>query len=71
MNHLREFRVAKLFTQKELAKVSGVSEITIRFIENQLSTPMDLTKQKLARALRVEVDEIFPPRTIKRERRKE
>ena len=62
MNYLRDFRVSKLFTQKELAKASNVSEITIRFIENQSSEPMDLTKQKLARALKVDVEDIFPPR---------
>jgi len=61
-NHLREWRVKKLMTQKELAKASGVSQVTISFIENQLSDPMNLTKQKLARALKVEVEQIFPPR---------
>ncbi|HDS30352.1 MAG TPA: XRE family transcriptional regulator [Firmicutes bacterium] len=68
MNYLREFRVRKLMTQKELAKVSGVSQVTISFIENQLSEPMDLTKQKLARALKVEPEALFPPRERKRER---
>lgn len=68
MNYLREFRVRKLMTQKELAKASGVSQVTISFIENQLSEPMDLTKQKLARALKVEPEKLFPPRDRKRER---
>lgn len=66
MNYLREFRVRKLMTQRELAKASGVSQVTIAFIENQLSDPMDLTKHKLARALKVEVEQIFPPRDQKR-----
>jgi transcriptional regulator with XRE-family HTH domain len=68
MNYLREFRVRKLMTQKELAKASGVSQVTISFIENQLSEPMDLTKQKLARALKVEPEKLFPPKERRRER---
>jgi len=63
MNYLREFRVHKLMTQKELARVSCVSQTTIQYIENQSSEPTDLTKQKLARALKVEVEKLFPPRT--------
>ena len=47
-------------TQKELAEKSGVSQVTISFIENSLSTPMDLTKQKLSRALKCTPKEIFP-----------
>jgi transcriptional regulator with XRE-family HTH domain len=60
MNNLREFRIKKLMTQKELAEKSGVSQVTISFIENSLSTPMDLTKQKLSRALKCTPKEIFP-----------
>jgi len=62
-NHLQDYRVKKLMTQKELAKASGVSQVTISFIENCLSEPMELTKQKLARALKVDVKKIFPPET--------
>lgn len=59
-NNLRDFRIKKLMTQKELAKASGVSQVTISFIENGLSEPMDLTMQKLARALKVRKDRLFP-----------
>ena len=62
MNNLREFRIKQLLTQKQLAEKSGVSQVTISFIENQLSNPMDLTKQKLARALAVTPEELFPER---------
>ena len=61
MNNLRAYRVKKLMTQKDLAKASGVSQVTISFIENGLSEPMDLTKQKLSRALKVEPEKLFPP----------
>ncbi len=65
MNNLRAYRVKKLMTQKGLAKASGVSQVTISFIENGLSEPMDLTKQKLARALKVDPEKIFPPKIRK------
>ena len=68
MNYLRDFRVKKLMTQKELAKASGVSQVTISFIENQLSEPMELTKQKLARALKVAPEKLFPPKERRRQR---
>lgn len=68
MNYLRDYRVKKLMTQKELAKASGVSQVTISFIENQLSEPMELTKQKLARALKVPPEKLFPPKERKRQR---
>ncbi|HYE80015.1 MAG TPA: helix-turn-helix transcriptional regulator [bacterium] len=69
MNNLREYRIRQLLTQKQLAEKSGVSQVTISFIENQLSNPMDLTKQKLARALAVAPEELFPEkprRTLRR-----
>jgi transcriptional regulator with XRE-family HTH domain len=67
MNYLRDYRVKKLMTQKELAKASGVSQVTISFIENQLSEPMELTKQKLARALKIAPEKLFPPKNRRRE----
>lgn len=47
-------------TQKELAKASGVCQVTISFTENQLSEPIDSTKEKLARALKVSPEKLFP-----------
>ncbi len=60
MNYLRDYRIKKLMTQKDFAQKSGVSQVTIAFIENQLSEPMQLTKEKLARALGVPAEKIFP-----------
>lgn len=60
-NNLKHYRIAvNLLTQKQLAKKSGVSQVTISFIENELSEPMELTKEKLSRALKVPVVDIFP-----------
>ncbi|MBU1092383.1 helix-turn-helix domain-containing protein [Patescibacteria group bacterium] len=61
-NNLRYYRIMKLMTQRELAKASGVSQVTISFTETMQSEPMGLTKQKLARALKVAPEKIFPPR---------
>ena len=60
MNNLRAYRVKKWMTQKDLAKASGISQVMISFIENGLSEPMDLTAEKLAKALKVEVKDLFP-----------
>lgn len=59
-NKLHEYRINQLMTQKELAKKSGVSQVTISFLENQHSLPMELTAEKLARALGADRTEIFP-----------
>jgi len=69
-NHLRDCRIKKRMTQKELAKASGVSQVTISFIENQLSEPMDLTKQRLARALKVPPEKLFPHKEKERRTKK-
>jgi len=66
LNNLRAYRIKKLMTQKDLAKASGVSQVTISFIENGLSEPLDLTKQKLSRALKIEPEKLFPPRMTKK-----
>ncbi|MFH0912632.1 MAG: helix-turn-helix transcriptional regulator [Patescibacteria group bacterium] len=65
-NCLRDCRIKKLMSQKELAAASGISQVTISFIENQLSEPMELTKQKLARALKVAPEKLFPPKKQKK-----
>jgi len=63
VNNLRAYRVKKLMTQRDLAKASGVSQMVISFIENGLSEAMDLTQEKLARALKVEREKLFPRRS--------
>lgn len=56
---LKDVREKKLMTQKELAIRSGVSEALIRRIENKGYKCKGLTKNKLAVALSVDVEEIF------------
>jgi len=49
-------------TQKALARESGVSQVTISFIENLLQLPYGLTCVKLANALGKEIEDVFPGR---------
>lgn len=59
-NRLKFYRRRKNWPQKKLAEISGISVVSISFIENHLVMPMDLTKAKLARALKVPVADLFP-----------
>jgi len=43
-----------------LAKASGVSQVTISFIEAGLLNPDKITRQKLAKPLGVEPEILFP-----------
>lgn len=49
----------RLFTVKELAKRSGVSEVTITRIRNKVQKPRPLTVGKIAMALGCEIEEII------------
>lgn len=55
---LREIRIAKSLTQKELAKISGVCQPHISSIENGTATPTITTAQKLAQSLGCTIDDM-------------
>jgi DNA-binding XRE family transcriptional regulator len=59
-NRLKEFRVQKLWTQKQLAKKAGVSEWTVRMAEKGLAAFNEITQEKIARAFGLPRDVIFP-----------
>ena len=60
-NNLKKIRIDAVMTQRELAEKSGLSTVTISFLENgHTKEPMCLTKKRLALALGVEVNDIFP-----------
>ncbi len=70
LNYLKHYRTKhNKWTQGELAKASGISQVQISFIENGLSEPMELTKEKLAQALKVPVAELFPAKMTMHELR--
>ncbi len=58
MNSLREIRRKHCMSQKDLAKISGVTEQTIVNIEKGRHLPMFVTMRKLAKALNVDVTDL-------------
>ena len=58
-NKIREFRKQKNITQDELAKNIGVTRQTINAIENEKYNPTLLLAIKLAKYLKVSVEELF------------
>jgi len=61
MNRLREVRVTKRITQFQLRIQTGIHQSKISLIENDLILPGEDEKRKLARALGMRPEEIFPP----------
>ena len=56
---VREIRESKNLSQDELAKLSGVSASHIGFIENGERQPTLLVMCKLAKALKVQITELY------------
>lgn len=59
-NRLRVWRADRRLTQLLLARKSGVSPTRISFIENRLVDATEDERKQLARALKVEIAEVFP-----------
>jgi len=55
---LREWRIQKVMTQKELAQRAGVAEVTVAAIERGHQLPSPRTSRRLAEALGIEPTEI-------------
>lgn len=60
MHRVKEERVKRYLSQSALAKKAGVSQVTISFIECGYTDPQPVTKQKIADALELTVDDLFP-----------
>ena len=58
-NHVRVLRAKNGMTQEDLAKASGVSPCAIVFIENCRKKPRMTTLVKIARALKVDENELL------------
>ncbi len=56
---IKEIRTEKGLTQKELSKLSGVSESYIGDLERNEKIPSIITICKLAKALEVDIKELF------------
>lgn len=58
-NRLKVLRAERNITQEELAKISGLSRITVNAVENESVSPSGETIKKLSQALRVSPGDIF------------
>jgi len=58
-NRLRDLRAERELTQAQLAELVGVSRKTVNTVENGVFVPSTLLALKLARALKVPVEELF------------
>lgn len=59
MNKLREIRVVKRVTQFQLRISTGIQQSKISMIENDLVSPTEDEKKRLARVLGVKVQDIW------------
>ena len=55
---LRELRIQKILTQKDLAEKAGLAAVTVAAIERGIELPTPKTSRKLADVLGVEPTEI-------------
>jgi transcriptional regulator with XRE-family HTH domain len=62
-NKIREFRKRRNLTQKELGEKIGVKHNTISAYENGTNSPEQSALFKIARALDIKVDDLFPSTT--------
>ena len=61
MNRLKEFRFFKGISQPLLALETGIQQSKISLIENNLLVPREEEKKKIADALGVSIEKLFPP----------
>lgn len=59
-NKVRALRLKQCWTQAELASKSGLTGVTISFIERGITDPAELSKAKLARAFGKSIPYLFP-----------
>jgi len=59
-NKLYERRVLRRVSQYVIALKTGIQQSKISLIENELVAPRDEEKHKIARALNLKMEEVFP-----------
>jgi transcriptional regulator with XRE-family HTH domain len=65
MNRLKVIRAERRLTQFKLALLSGITQSRLSYFENSLLMPTDDEKKKLAGALGMGVEEIFPEEEVR------
>jgi len=58
-NRIKDLRAARGLTQEELAELVAVTRKTVNTVENGRFIPSTVLALRLARALRVRVDDLF------------
>jgi putative transcriptional regulator len=58
-NRIKDLRAARGLTQEELAELVGVTRKTVNTVENGRFVPSTVLALRLAKALRVRVEELF------------
>jgi len=58
MPKIKELRLNKLLSQRQLSELSGVTHATICRIETGKQKASDLTKARIAKALGISIEEI-------------
>ena len=59
-NRMKEIRARERITQFGLAVKTSITQGRLSYYENGLIIPRDDEKQRIANALNVKIDEIFP-----------
>lgn len=57
--HIKEIRIKKKLSQKQLAEMSGVSKSYLSELENDLKCPTILVLCKIADSLKVKVEDLY------------
>ncbi|MBC2723331.1 helix-turn-helix transcriptional regulator [Desulfosporosinus sp.] len=60
MNRIKEIRKKQKVTQKELSKMTGISQSELSLIENGKKTCIVETAKKIAKALGFSVEHVWP-----------
>ena len=64
MNHLKEIRKKLGVSKWKLAQLTGLNWKTIHRIELNKHIPFERSKERIAKALGISVEDIFPPRDV-------
>lgn len=60
MTNMKDLRINKNLKQKELARITGLSTAAISLFENNKTTPSMNSAYKIAKALDVSLENLFP-----------
>ena len=59
-DRIKELRKSKQFTQAQVSQITGISPRLLRYYESGIRVPDVMTARRIANALGVTLDDIFP-----------